>query len=127
VSLLYNSKATSIENTRWDLYRRGGRAEQLPPTRGAFLPHVKRANYCTNILRTGDDPQPKIWNPEDFGWMETEGKFKPFMTSDGPHPTEFSTQLNVAAKKVLGRTVVPAKKKENFVQNCVISSTIMKM
>jgi hypothetical protein len=102
VSLLYNSKATSIENTRWDLYRRGGTAEQLPPTRGAFLPHVKRAHYCAKIFKTADDPQPAIWNPEDFGWVETGGKYKPFMTLNGPAPDGILNAVKCSCKKGCG-------------------------
>jgi hypothetical protein len=60
---------------------------------------VLSCHYCAKILRTSDDLQPKIWNPEDFGWVETGSRYRPFMTSNDPAPDRNLNAVKCSCKK----------------------------
>jgi hypothetical protein len=67
IDLMYGSKSEKIKDIRWDCFCRGATAELLPPTRDAFVNHVKRAHYCANVWKTADNASPPLWDPTKYG------------------------------------------------------------
>jgi hypothetical protein len=103
------------------------RAEQLPSNRGAFLPHAQRAHCCAKILKTSDDLEQKIWYTKDFGWVETGGRNRPFMTSNGPATDGNLNAVKCSCKIGYGTNRCSCKKMEKFVLNCATVNIIVKI
>ena len=70
--LVYSNSKTSIrtlKELRWDLVRtKVMEGEKLPPTRGTFIPHLKRANYTSWRDKTYRITNPDIPPIDGNGW-----------------------------------------------------------
>ena len=70
--LVYSNSKTSIrtlKELRWDLFRtKVMKGEKLPPTRGTFIPHLKRANYTSWRDKSYRVPNPDPPPIDGNGW-----------------------------------------------------------
>lgn len=73
---LKNSKYKTVQELIWELFKsKSLEAEKLPPTLGALIPHVQRANLISIIGKGYKQPQPHIPSLTDNGWETTsDGK-----------------------------------------------------
>jgi hypothetical protein len=81
VSMLIGSKVEGIEAKRWKRYHHGATAETLPPTRCAFMNHVKKAHYCTYLWKNSMVATPELLDPVYNSWISVEEIYVPGMTS----------------------------------------------
>jgi hypothetical protein len=99
VSMLFGSKVEGIEATRWERYRHGATAETLPPTRGAFINHVKRAHYCTHLWKNSIIATPELLDPVHYGWILVEKVYIPIMTDKPAAPKAILELVKCGCKK----------------------------
>ena len=70
--LVYSNSRTSIRTLKelgWDLFRtKVMEGEKLPPTRGSFIPHLKRANYTSWRDKSYRIPNPDLPPIDGNGW-----------------------------------------------------------
>ena len=75
------SNKDSVPELRWELFRKKTlEGEKLPPTRGALLPHMARANYMAMSDKSYIASQAELPELEQNGREVTlDGGFKPVM------------------------------------------------
>ena len=61
-------------------------AEKLPPTKGALVPAVKRAQHQVQIWANAIISNPEASNQESYGWQRIDGLFVSVMTTLPPAP-----------------------------------------
>ena len=90
VCILYgSSKIRSIQELRWLLYsHKQAEGENLPPTLGAFIEHIKRAHYMALIWNRNLCSFQRLPSPEGYGWKydEQTRMYEPIMTQIPPAP-----------------------------------------
>lgn len=66
-------KGADLAETRWHLFRKSAKKiDLLPPTKGSFIQHLKRANFQCRIWRQADEAMQDIGDPVDHGWQKDE-------------------------------------------------------
>ena len=53
--------------------------EKLPPTKGTFLPAIRRVNFQAIVWAHDDKSTPILPSPADHGWTMEEGHLDPVM------------------------------------------------
>ena len=103
VCILYeSSRINNVKDLRWNLYsRKQAEGENLPPTMGALLEHIKRAHYMAmvyvrNLISVQDLP-----SPESYGWKfnQDRGIYEPVMTLVSPAPAAIFDLVKCNCKK----------------------------
>ena len=86
------NKKTLAELRWWLFSTKQKLGEQLPPTRGAFEPAVRRSNFQAFIWERADQQYPIIPSPAEHGWLIENGCLVPVMC-DLPCAPETLLQL----------------------------------
>ena len=69
---------TSLPILRWEVFRsKNMEAENLPPTRAAFLPHITRVNFICMRDKSYNRMIPLLPPIEENGWTIEEGLYMP--------------------------------------------------
>ena len=77
-----DSKATTVDNLRADLFHKVKNPERLPPTQDALHLHLKRCRFQMLIWYNATIATPNISSPEQFGWEKCgNNMLKPRLTS----------------------------------------------
>ena len=77
----------NIPQLRWELFRTQQReGEMLPPTRGAFLPHVMRVNYVTMRDKSYISACPTLLPIDKCGWYFENDILMPVQSFLSPAP-----------------------------------------
>ncbi len=77
--------STSIEDVRCMKFRiMKGNIDNLPPTRGALVFHIQRANYQALTWNQCLKAHPDLPSPTESGWQMDEGKLTPKLLDDPP-------------------------------------------
>ena len=78
---------TSLPILRWELFRsKNMEAENLPPTRAAFLPHITRVNFICMRDKSYNRMIPLLPPIEENGWTIEEGLYMPVKCLFPPAP-----------------------------------------
>ena len=81
--------STSIETVselRWELFRcKEKEAEKLPPTRGALIPHIQRANYFASVCKGYRSSNPTLADTSG-GYDRIGDTLVPIMSLELPAP-----------------------------------------
>ena len=74
VCVLYRSKVhVKVNDLRWFLFsNRAAEGENLPPTYGSLVLHIRRAHFVTMIWKKAGISHPHLPSPTDFGWKYDE-------------------------------------------------------
>lgn len=88
VCRVYSSSGpTTLPSLRWELFRsKNLEGEMLPPTRGALLPHILRANYITMRDKSYQTTCPHLPPIEENGWNLENGGYVPVTCLALPAP-----------------------------------------
>jgi hypothetical protein len=98
---LYKCKnIDKVDELRWFLYsNKGCKAEELPPTLGAFKQHVMRANYVAHLWSRSTKNITTL-NPIEYGWsLDSAGNYKAIMTTENPAPIAIIELIKCGCKK----------------------------
>ena len=88
-----STQFSSVNKIRFYLFRtKGSEGENLPPTKGALMQHIKRARIMSTIALSYKQPYPSLPILEGNGWVKQDGKDKPH-TSDLPPAPEAILEL----------------------------------
>ena len=84
---------------RWESYRtKGSEGENLPPTRGAIVQHVRRAWLAAVIGKSYTTPAPTIPAPKDNGWYKEEERLRPVTSLILPAPASIIELVKCSCK-----------------------------
>ena len=85
---VYSKKGPyNIPELRWHLFTsKLSEAETLPPTLGAFLPHILRSDYVTRRDKSYTVIRPILPPMEKYGWKKLENKYIPIQSFLLPAP-----------------------------------------
>ena len=84
---------------RWESYRtKGSEGENLPPTRGAIVQHVRRAWLAAVIGKSYTTPAPTIPPPKDNGWYKEEERLIPVTSLILPAPASIIELVKCSCK-----------------------------
>jgi hypothetical protein len=100
--MLYDSKASSVKDLRWQLYsRKQAEGENLPPTMGALMEHIKRAHYLAMVYRRNLVSIQDLPSPDHYGWKFNvdRGVYEPVMTLIPPAPSALINLVKCNCKK----------------------------
>ena len=101
--MIYNTKKTDkVTELRWNLYSRNqAEGENLPPTKGALLEHIKRSHFVSLIYKRNLVSIQNLPRPEDYGWTFNEilGIYEPVMTLSLPAPAAIMELVKCNCKK----------------------------
>ena len=76
-----------LPKLRWELIRsRNMEGENLPPTRGALLPHIMRVNYVCARDKSYVQRNPELPPVERSGWKLEDSRYMPILCSELPAP-----------------------------------------
>jgi len=74
------TKFTTLAELRWWMFStKQTLGEKLPPTRGAFLPALRRVNFQAMVWAMDNQSRPKIPSPVSHGWIIEDGLLIPVM------------------------------------------------
>ena len=71
--ILYHKESTLLlvnEARKKLFYKKSKSLENIPPTQGALLQHVKRVVFQSNIWTTSQHNIQNVPTPEGWGWMK---------------------------------------------------------
>jgi hypothetical protein len=86
-SVYSTSGPRSLPALRWDLFRsKNLEGEMLPPTRGALLPHLTRANYMSMRDKSYIRLHPNLPPIKENGWHQHEEVYVPVRSLNNPAP-----------------------------------------
>ena len=107
VCMLYDStKIKTVKDLRWHLYsRKQAEGENLPPSMGALIEHIKRAHYMAMVYKRNLVCIQDLPRPESYGWkfIDDRGIFEPIMTLLSPAPTAIIDLVKCNCKKGCSR------------------------
>ena len=101
VCLLYSSiKIKNVKSLRWFMYSRK-QGENLPPSFGALLEHIKRAHFVSMVYSRNLIDMQQLPSPEHYGWKYNDVKeiYEPMMTSNLPAPLSVIDLVKCDCKK----------------------------
>ena len=76
-----------LRKLRWELFRtRNMEGENLPPTRGALLPHIMRVNYVCARDKSYVQRNLRLTSIESSCWKLEESRYMPILCAELPAP-----------------------------------------
>ena len=77
----------NLPKLRWELFRtRNMEGENLPPTRGALLLRIMRANYACARDKSYVERNPQLPSIESSGWKLEDSRYRPILCVELPAP-----------------------------------------
>ena len=68
----------TLKELRWELFRtKNMEGEILPPTRGTFIPHLRRVCYTSRRDKSYRVPNPDLPPIDGNGWTVSDGLYVP--------------------------------------------------
>lgn len=84
--------------------------KMLPPTKGSFVPHLRRAMYATMIDKSAHIPKPNLPPPTEYGWELINGDYVPVLSVTSLWPEQLSRSISCNCLKGCNRNCSCARK-----------------
>ena len=97
---VYNASVVATTNKAMSiLFKRGIKAELLPPTSDALYWHIMRAHHQSMVWLKALEPQPYIIPPTQSGWKIEENEMIPILLTLDPIPEDCLKFISCKCKK----------------------------
>ncbi len=111
MSYVYDQLTTRVVNEcRYQLFcaRKGEVVSaQLPPCRDCLVQHSKRANYQAAIWKRCLHGDPKVPNPEKYGWVQNDGSLEIHWMTGSPAPSAVLELMSCSCTRSCHENICP--------------------